>query len=80
MKGVRIGMDGQTPPTTRVVVDLRKACKLRAGARHDNKIVLKLHAAGERGEGSRQAVRQPSAAAPVHRLAKNEAPVIKPLL
>jgi len=27
VKGVRIGMDGQTPPTTRVVVDLEHACR-----------------------------------------------------
>src|SRR5258708_24882799 len=26
VKGVRIGMDGQTPPSTRIVVDLDKAC------------------------------------------------------
>ena len=26
VKGVRIGMDGQTHPTTRVVIDLDKAC------------------------------------------------------
>src|SRR5271155_3713374 len=27
VKGVRIGTDGQTPPTTRVVVDLERACR-----------------------------------------------------
>ena len=27
VKGVRIAMDGQTPPTTRVVVDLEHACR-----------------------------------------------------
>jgi len=43
IKGVRIGMDGQTPPTTRVVVDLDTACKYELVPGSDNKIVLKLH-------------------------------------
>jgi type IV pilus assembly protein PilQ len=43
IKGVRIGMDGQTPPNTRVVVDLDQACKYELVPGSDNKIVLKLH-------------------------------------
>ncbi len=33
VKGVRLGTNGMTPPTTRVVVDLDKAVPLRAGSR-----------------------------------------------
>jgi len=40
---VRIGMDGQTPPTTRVVVDLEQACKYELVPGTGNTMVLKLH-------------------------------------
>src|SRR5215469_163636 len=43
VKSVRVGMDGQTPPTTRVVVDLDKACSYELVPGSDNKIVVKLH-------------------------------------
>ena len=45
VKGVRIGMDSQTPPTTRVVVDLERACPYELVPSSDNKLVLKLHPA-----------------------------------
>ncbi len=45
VKGVRIGMDGQRPPTTRVVVDLEHACRHELNATADGKIVLTLHTA-----------------------------------
>ena len=46
VKGVRIGMDGKTPPTTSVVVDLENpvAYDLNTGA--DGKLVLALHTSG----------------------------------
>jgi type IV pilus assembly protein PilQ len=44
VKGVRIGMDGQTPPTTRVVVDLEKACAYELTPGPSGKLVLTLHA------------------------------------
>jgi type IV pilus assembly protein PilQ len=44
VKGVRIGMDGQTPPTTRVVVDLEKACAYDLTPGPAGKLVLTLHA------------------------------------
>jgi type IV pilus assembly protein PilQ len=44
VKGVRIGMDGQTPPTTRVVVDLEKACAYELTPGPAGKLVLTLHA------------------------------------
>ncbi len=43
VKDVRIGMDGQNPPTTRVVVDLIHACQYEIGSADGNRIVLKLH-------------------------------------
>ena len=42
VKGVRIGTDGQNPPTTRVVVDLAQACKYELVPGQENQIVLKL--------------------------------------
>jgi len=44
VKGVRIGMDGRTPPTTRVVVDLEKACAYELTPGPAGKLVLTLHA------------------------------------
>jgi type IV pilus assembly protein PilQ len=44
VKGVRIGMDGQTPPTTRLVVDLEHACRYELNPSADGKFVLTLHA------------------------------------
>jgi type IV pilus assembly protein PilQ len=43
VKGVRVGMNGQTPPTTRIVVDLEKACKFELVPGSDNRFVVKLH-------------------------------------
>ena len=44
VKGVRIGMDGKTPPTTSVVVDLDKALAYEIAPSADGKLVLTLHA------------------------------------
>ena len=43
VKEVRIGMDGQTPPTTRIVVDLDKACAYELTPGSAGKLVLTLH-------------------------------------
>jgi len=43
VKGVRIGMDGNTPPTTSVVVDLEKACTYDLTPGSGGKVVLTLH-------------------------------------
>src|ERR1022692_342551 len=43
VKDVRIGMDGQTPPTTRVVVDLEHACRYELTPLADGKLVLTLY-------------------------------------
>ena len=44
VKGVRIGMDGQAHPTTRIVVDLDKACAYELTPGPAGKLVLTLHA------------------------------------
>lgn len=46
VKGVRIGMDGKTPPTTSVVVDLEKALAYDVTPGADGKLVLTLHTQG----------------------------------
>jgi type IV pilus assembly protein PilQ len=43
VKGVRIGMDGQRPPTTRVVIDLAQFCRYELLPTSDNKFTLKLY-------------------------------------
>ena len=43
VKDVRIAMDGQTPPTTRVVVDLEHACRYELKPLADGKLVLTLY-------------------------------------
>ena len=43
VKGVRIGMNGQTPPTTRIVVDLEHSCRYELNPAADGKLVLTLH-------------------------------------
>ena len=43
VKGVRIAMDGHQPPTTRVVVDLERACRYKMNASPDGKMVLTLY-------------------------------------
>ena len=46
VKGVRIGMDGKTPPTTSIVVDLEKALAYEVNPGADGKLVLTLHTEG----------------------------------
>src|SRR2546427_3594513 len=43
VKGIHIGMDSQTPPTTRVVIDLTQACRYELLPTSDNKLTLKLY-------------------------------------
>ncbi len=43
VKDVRIGTDGQTPPTTRIVVDLNQACAYELTPGAAGKLVLTLH-------------------------------------
>jgi Tfp pilus assembly protein PilP len=46
VKGVRIGMDGKTPPTTSVVVDLEQALSYELTPGPGNSFVLTLHTQG----------------------------------
>ncbi len=46
VKGVRIGMDGKTPPTTSVVVDLEKALSYELTPGSSGKVILTLHTQG----------------------------------
>lgn len=46
VKGVRIGMDGRTPPTTSVVVDLESPVAYDLNPSADGKLVLTLHTSG----------------------------------
>jgi type IV pilus assembly protein PilQ len=43
VKDIRIGMDGRTPPTTRIVVDLDQACTYDLTPGPAGKLVLTLH-------------------------------------
>ena len=46
VKGVRIGMDGKTPPTTSVVIDLEKPLAYELSPGSAGKVVLTLHSEG----------------------------------
>ena len=76
VKDVRIGTDGQNPPTTRVVVDLAQACNYELVSGKENQIVLKLDLPAT--SAKQVAKPAPSKVAPVT-MAKNEAPVVKPV-
>ena len=69
VKGVRIGMDGKTPPTTSVVVDLEQALSYDISQGAGNKLVLTLHT-----QGAAPVVTKSAPPAP----AKSAAPVAKP--
>ncbi len=43
VKGVRVGMDGKTPPTTSIVVDLEQPCSYDMAPGPGNTLVLTLH-------------------------------------
>jgi type IV pilus assembly protein PilQ len=66
VKDVRLGMDGQATPTTRVVVDLTKACRHELVSGSDNKLVLKLYTKSEVAKSAPQPtlVAKPEVVAP----------------
>jgi type IV pilus assembly protein PilQ len=66
VKGVRIGMDGQSHPTTRIVVDLEKACAYELTPGPAGKLVLSLHTSAG-----------PKAVAPATTVASNTASTVK---
>jgi type IV pilus assembly protein PilQ len=65
VKGVRIGMDGQHPPTTRVVVDLEHACRYELNPSADGKLVLTLHTQPETAVAKPPVETRAAAVAPV---------------
>ena len=76
VKGVRIGMDGKTPPTTSVVVDLDKALAYEVTPSADGKLILTLHS---QDTASAKAAPAPVKPAPAAVVAKaNVAPTVKP--
>jgi Tfp pilus assembly protein PilP len=70
VKGVRIGMDGKTPPTTSVVVDLEKPLAYELTQGPAGKVILILHT-----EGAVSVAKNAPAAA-----VKSSAPASKPSL
>ena len=67
VKGVRVGMNGGTPPSTRVVVDLEQACQFELVPGDDNKFAVKLHPGVPMAKAGKSAVTAkatPKAAAP----------------
>ncbi len=78
VKDVRLGMDGQSTPTTRVVVDLTQACRHELVPGRDNTLVLKLYTKSVVARASQPAVVK-APAAPLAVAAKSEvavAPVV----
>ena len=60
VKGVRIGMDGKTPPTTSVVIDLEKPLAFELTPGSAGKVILTLHP-----EGAAPSVAKTVPAAPI---------------
>ncbi len=72
VKGVRIGMDGKTPPTTSVVIDLEKPLAYELTPSSGGKLILTLHTDGAApivAKNSPASPVKPSTAAPVTKAA-----------
>src|SRR3954452_22741207 len=76
VKSVRIGMDGQMPPTTRVVVDLAQACRYELVPSADHKVVLKLYSTSSTAKLSPKPTTAP-VSSPVKTAAAATKPVAK---
>src|SRR4030095_1411507 len=72
VKGVRVGMDGQETPTTRVVVDLEKPCRYELVPGSANGFTLKLYTAPV----SAKAETKTAPKAPAAKLVMASAPVV----
>jgi Tfp pilus assembly protein PilP len=75
VKGVRIGMDGKTPPTTSVVVDLEKALRYEVTPGPAGKTILILHT---QDAGTAVAKNTPAPAKSAAPAAKNQAIAVAP--
>jgi type IV pilus assembly protein PilQ len=69
VRGVRIGMNRQTPPTTSVVIDLLTACSYDLAPSGDNKVVLRLHPAASSTAKTVAGPQAEKAPASIHRTA-----------
>jgi type IV pilus assembly protein PilQ len=71
VKGVRIGTDGRTPPTTSVVIDLLNACSYELLPGSDGKVIVKLHPAASSAKADKPVAAPHAVIAPVsmHRTA-----------
>lgn len=80
VKGVRIGMDGRTPPTTSVVIDLANACTYELQPASQDKFVLRLHSATTPAVPSKPVLKPVADKAPasMHRTALTAAPAVPP--
>ncbi|MFZ0805492.1 MAG: AMIN domain-containing protein, partial [Candidatus Sulfotelmatobacter sp.] len=65
VKGLRIGTDGLTPPTTRIVVDLDQACAYDLTPGPAGKLVLTLHAKDVAEAAQAPVVKAPAPTTPV---------------
>jgi type IV pilus assembly protein PilQ len=71
VKGVRIGTDGRTPPTTSVVIDLLNACSYELLPGSDGKVIVKLHPVASSAKADKPVAAPHAVIAPVsmHRTA-----------
>jgi type IV pilus assembly protein PilQ len=77
VKAVRLGMDGQTTPNSRIVVDLMQACRYELVPGRDNRLVLKLYT---KPSAAKTSIPQPAAAAKTEVAATQPAmPVVVPV-
>ncbi len=75
VKGVRIGMDGKTPPTTSVVIDLEKALAYDIAPGPAGKVVLILHTQDGGAAVAKNAPAPAKSSAPVAKVVVSPAPV-----
>ena len=81
VKGVRIGTDGRTPPTTSVVIDLLNACSYELLAGSDGKVIVKLHPAASSAKTDKPVAAPHAVIAPVsmHRTALTQSAATTPV-
>jgi len=64
VKAVRIGNDGQTPPTTRVVVDCLESCRYELMPGSDDKVVVRVSVGGAPAPATAKNAEKPAPSAP----------------
>ena len=68
VKDIRVGENGQVPPTSRIVVDLLQPCTYEIVPGNANHVVLKLHAASQQAEVKAPAAPVTATAKPVEKV------------